>query len=255
MSMQLVDMIEKRRFVGREFLLLLWMESELHQGTLSTKEHGSFGLWLEKKLVLSAGPESTRITSPMPGVGRDAKEALLRGQLPESAGIRIAWKDDETSLSLEGEYFAVSGLKLKTVLPETNEGAGDLVDELLGKPKGKPKKKSKSDDEDDDTPFYERMTLTRELEGLLATLYRDFLELRLSPRWDGVVVPALSRWAIGKPVDVEAYQKARATKGPRAAQPAVASKKVEPPKGKAAAIVTKTKVAAKSKVAAKPKKR
>ena len=46
--MQLVDRIEKRRFVGREFLLWLWFESEVLEGTLSTKEHGSFGLWIER---------------------------------------------------------------------------------------------------------------------------------------------------------------------------------------------------------------
>ena len=41
--MQLVDRIEKRRFVGREFVLWLWFESELFDATLSTKEHGEFG--------------------------------------------------------------------------------------------------------------------------------------------------------------------------------------------------------------------
>lgn len=225
--MQLVDMIEKRRFVGREFLLYLWMESELFESTLSTREHGSFGLWIERKLVLSAGKESTRITSPMPGVGRDAKEALLRGQLPESAGIRIAWKDDETSLSLEGERFAIAGLKLKTLLPDAGEAfSGDLVDEMMGKKPGKPKKKES--DEDDDTPFYERMTLTRELETLLATLYRDFLALRLSSRWDGTVVPALQRWAIGKPVDVEAYRAARAPQKEAKPAPRKAEKEAKP---------------------------
>lgn len=216
MSMQLVDLIEKRRFVGREFLLLSWMESELFESTLSTHEHGSFGFWLEKKLTLSAGQESTKITSPMPGVGRDAKEALLRGQLPESAGIRIAWKGDETSLVLAGEQFAVRSLKLTTLLDATAELAtGDVLDEMMGHKKGKPPPKPKSDEEDDDTPFYERMRLTRELEALLATLYRDFLTLRLSSTWDGVIVPALTRWAIGKPVDVEAYQAARRKQLPK----------------------------------------
>jgi hypothetical protein len=51
--MQLVDRIEKRRFVGREFLLFLWFESEIFEATLQTRKHGSFGLWLERSLVLS----------------------------------------------------------------------------------------------------------------------------------------------------------------------------------------------------------
>jgi hypothetical protein len=219
MAMQRVDRIEKRRFVGRELLLLLWMESELFESTLSTDEHGTFGLWLEKKLVLSAGSESTRITAAMPGVGRDAKEALLRGQLPESMGIRIAWKDDETSLALSGEKLGITGLKLSALVEEPSENvAGDLVDELLGARKGKPKKKKAPVEETiDDSPFYDRMSQTAELEGLLAALYREFLTLRLSSKWDGVVVPAMTRWAMGKPVDVDAYRQGRrfAQRAPR----------------------------------------
>lgn len=213
--MQLVDRIEKRRFVGRELLLYVWMESELFDATLATKEHGSFGLWLEKKLVLSSGAESTRITAPMPGRGREAKEALLRGQLPEAAGLCIAWKDDETSLAIVGETFAIGGLKLRTLLDQGGGGGGgfshDLVDEMMGKRPGRPKRKApREEEEDDDTPFYERMTMTREVEDLLATLYRDFLGVRLSPRWAEVVVPTMRRWAAGQEVDAEAYRSARA---------------------------------------------
>lgn len=217
--MQLVDLIEKRRFVGRELLLLLWMESELFEGTLSTREHGSFGLWIEKKLVLSAADESTRITGALPGLGREAKEALLRGQLPESAGIRIAWKEDETSLVLTGESFAIRGLRLQTELGGAEEfvPGGDLVDELAGKRRGPAKRKKGGDDEHDDTPFYERMTMTRELEALLAGIYREFLELRLGRRWGAVVVPALQRWAEGERFDADVYRAARVGKAKKAA--------------------------------------
>jgi hypothetical protein len=209
--MQLADLIEKRRFVGREFLLLLWMESELFEGTLSTRDQGSFGLWIEKKLVISAEAESTNITAALPGLGRQAKEALLRGQLPESAGLRVAWKEDETSLVLAGETFAMRGLKLQTELGGEGEVAtGDLVDEIAGRTRGKPKKKASAEDEEqDDSAFYERMNMAREIEDLFTALYREFLELRLSRRWDTVVVPTLRRWAEGHHVDADAYRAAR----------------------------------------------
>lgn len=218
--MQLIDLVEKRRFVGRELLLWLWMESELSEATLSTSEHGSFGLWIEKKLVLSLGEESTRISAPMPGLGREAKEALQRGQLPEAAGIRIAWKDDETALAIDAESFAVRGLKLRTLLDkangdgETTTFGGDLVDEMSGKKPGRPKKKKVVDEErerelEEEAAFQERMTMTRELEDLLATLYRDFLALRLSKTWGAVIVPTMKRWAAGEHVDGDAYQKAK----------------------------------------------
>jgi hypothetical protein len=204
--MQLIDRIEKRRFVGREFLLFLWFESELFEATLSTPKHGPFGLWLERCLVLSEGRESTKITAPLPGVGREAKEALLRGQLPESAGIRIAWQDDETAFVLKAESLAVAGLKLKTVL-DKDDGPNELLEALTGQ--GTAGRKKKAEPEDDREQLFERMALTQELEELLESLYRDFLSIRLSARWALLVLPALRRWVVGEPVDADAYLAAR----------------------------------------------
>jgi hypothetical protein len=201
---QLVDRIEKRRFVGREFLLWLWFESEVFDATLSTREHGPFGLWLEKRLVLSEGKESTRITAPTPGSGREAKEALLRGQLPESAGIRIAWRDDETAFIYKAETLGVSGLKLQTILGGKEEEPNQLLEEMLGNKGKKPKARKEADDSHE--VFYERMQMTAEFEELMETLYRDFLALRLSEGWREVVTPLLRGWVLGVELDLGAYE-------------------------------------------------
>jgi hypothetical protein len=216
--MQLVDRIEKRRFVGREFLLWLWVESELFDATLATAEHGSFGLWLEKRLVLSSGKESTRITHPSPGRGREAKEALLVGQLPESAGIRIALAEEETSFVLRAEALGVSGLRLPALLGNDEE-ATTALEELQGK-RGKPKRKDKRDDEAYEA-FYERMRLTQSFEALLEALYRDFLAYRLSDRWKAVFVPTAKAWARGQEVDADQYRAARDGHGSRKRRAAV----------------------------------
>jgi hypothetical protein len=202
--MQLVDRIEKRRFVGREFLLWLWFESELLDATLSTRAHGPFGLWLEKRLTLSAGKQSTRITAVSPGLGREAKEALLAGQLPESAGIRITWRDDETGFLLKAEQLAIAGLKLHTVLEKEPEDKNDLVEQLKGNAKGR-KAKPKAADDAAYEEFFERMQLTQEFEALLEALYSDFIALRLSDLWSTEIVPRLRAWARGEQVDEAAY--------------------------------------------------
>jgi hypothetical protein len=206
---QLVDRIEKRRFVGREFLLWLWFESELFDATLSTREHGPFGLWLERRLVLSEGRESTRITAPMPGLGREAKEALLRGQLPESAGIRIAWRDDETSFVLKAETLGVSGLKLKTVLGKTDDQENDLVSEMMNGGRGKKPRARPSEADELHEAFYERMNMTAEFEALMETLYRDFLALRLSASWRETVFPLMRRWVDGQEFELASYEALR----------------------------------------------
>lgn len=202
--MQLVDRIEKRRFVGREFLLFLWFESEIFEATLQTPKHGSFGLWLERSLVLSEGKESTRIIAPLPGQGREAKEALLRGQLPQTAGVRVAIHDDETSFVLKADNLALASLKLRTALDKAEPNP--LLDELMGKPRGR---REAPQPRDDHEAFYERMALTQEFEELFETLYRDFLQLRLSARWAELVLPALRRWSVSESVDADAYLAAR----------------------------------------------
>jgi len=203
--MQLVDRIEKRRFVGREFLLWLWFESELFDATLQTRAHGSFGLWLEKRLQLSAGKESTRIASVSPGYTRQAKAALAAGQLPESAGIRIAWRDDETGFQFKAERLAVGGLKLRPPEPaEPNDAVAELT-RARHKPNKKGKGKGRERDDEAHEQFYERMQLTEEFEGLLEALYTDFTALRLSEDWNRVVVPLLRAWAHGEELDTAAY--------------------------------------------------
>ena len=62
--MDVFERIELRRFVGRELLLWLWFESEVFEATLSTKTHGSFGMWIEGRLVLSAGQEVPMVIEP-----------------------------------------------------------------------------------------------------------------------------------------------------------------------------------------------
>lgn len=211
--MQLVDRIEKRRFVGREFLLWLWFESELFDATLATKAHGSFGLWIERQIILTAGKESTRIKGAQPAASREAKESLMRGKLPESAGFHLVWHDQESNFTLKAERLAVAGLSLPTVLDASEEPAP----QLLAAPRAPRRKKRESAEREEaresDTQheaFYERMHLTHDFEGLLEALYRDFLTLRLGSAWDAHVVPAMRAWSSGdEALDVDAYRAAR----------------------------------------------
>lgn len=206
----LADRIELRRFVGRELLLWLWMESELFEATLSTSEHGSFGLWLEGRLVLDEGKESTTIKGTVPGLHREAKESLLRGKTPERAGLHLSFGDHECTLTLRGETLAFASL---TPPVKEKEGPSALA-VLADAPAPRKRKRADAaaaagDAGDSHDKFYERMGFAREVEDLVTTLYRDFLRLRLSPTWDKDVVPALERWVAGEDVDVDRYRRLR----------------------------------------------
>lgn len=201
----MADRIELRRFVGRELLLWLWMETELFEATLSTKEHGQFGLWLEGRLVLSEGQESTIIKGSAPGMNREAKEALLRGKMPERAGLHLSFGDHESTLTLRGETLAFAGL----VPPRKPKEEEPL---RLDAPKPVRRKKKREETAASDLAyeaFYERMHFARDVERLTTALYRDFLAVRLSPVWESHVVPALEAWVAGEDVDVDRYRRAR----------------------------------------------
>jgi hypothetical protein len=210
--MHLADRIEKRLFVGREFLLWLWFETELFEATLTTAEHGSFGLWVEKQFVVSETKnEVTRIKGSQPGTGREAKEALLRGKLPEVAGLHLTIRDQDASFVLKAESMAVASLRLPTVLGGAEEEPPAAL--LEGARRRGPRKRAAQRADEGDVQreaFEERMKLTREFESLLEALYRDFLTLRLGPAWKSAVVPAMRLWAAGEEdVDVKAYRRAR----------------------------------------------
>ncbi|HVH46816.1 MAG TPA: hypothetical protein VM925_30950 [Labilithrix sp.] len=200
----MADRIELRRFVGRELLLWLWLETELFEATLATKEHGSFGLWLEGRLVLNEGQESTIIKGSAPGMNREAKEALLRGKMPDRAGLHLSFGDHECTLTLRGETLAFAGL-----VPPRKQKEEEAPP--LDAPPARRKKKQSDAGANDlaHEAFYDRMHFARDVEGLTTALYRDFLAVRLSPAWDSHVVPALEKWVAGKEVDVERYRAAR----------------------------------------------
>jgi len=217
------ERVELRRFVGRELLLFLWFESEIFEATLSTREHGSFGLWLEGRLVLSAGHEVTSIKGSSPGSHREAKEALRRGKLPELAALHLSWGERDATFQLKAESLAIAGLKLPRprdeAAPESGEGKPRVTTARRprraapGDAAAAAKNRSVAEEADAvlaHEDFFERMRVTREIETVVEALYRDFLALRLGPAWDSTVAPALAAWVAGAPVDADGYAKSRA---------------------------------------------
>lgn len=175
----LAALVEMNRFVGREFLLWLWFESEINETNLSPTRADPIALWLEVELTLADDTEETRVRAGMPGATPEAKQALRQGKLPKATRLRAVLHDLEYSWKMKADDLAIATLKV----PAQLRAQDDKYEAL-----------------------YERMHLVENIEGELEALFRDFLALRLDAAWDRVVVRELKRWARGKPIDEKAYR-------------------------------------------------
>ena len=183
--MNLADLIEKKRFVGREFLVWLWFESEILEGRLSTRGGKSCELFLESKITLVQEKEKSQLDGAIPASSPEAHEALRQGKLPTKAKVRVTRGEFDYSFVYAADTMALSAVKLPAVVRE-----------------------------EADEQFYERMYLLEELELQFDALYAEFAALRISALWDSEVVPVMRAWVHGKDVDLAAYRRTRGRAAP-----------------------------------------
>jgi hypothetical protein len=176
--MNLADLIEKRRWVGREFLVWLWFESEIMEGRFDVAGFGPCEIFLEGALSLSQDKEQARLKGAAPSASAEAHEALRQGKLPAQARVRLERGELTYGFVFNAETLAISGVKIPKVVKE--EG---------------------------DEQFYERMFLVEDLEGMLAALYARFLGQRLTSAWDDAVLPLIRAWVAGEAVDPAVYRR------------------------------------------------
>ncbi len=183
--MDLYQLVESRRFLGREFLLWVWFESEVFDQSFSTLAQGDFALMLENQITLDSGKKSkerSRLTGTQPSHTPEAREALRQGKSPALWQGRLQRGEQDFSFVLDAETLSLKAVKLPALLKDVS-----------------------------DESFYERAALLEDLERALDALYADFLRLRTTPQWEQLQ-KALRSW-IDDPskVDVNAYRKARAS--------------------------------------------
>ncbi|AKT43716.1 hypothetical protein [Chondromyces crocatus] len=178
--MDLVDLIEKRRFLGREFLLWLWFQGDLRENRFDVEDFGPCDIQLEGQLTLTQEKEQSRLKGAIPSAAPEAREALRQGKLPTQARMRIERGELTFTFVLQSDSLALSGVRIPAQVKE-----------------------------EEDERFYERMYLVEELEAMLGALYSEFLAQRLSTSWEQTVAPAIRAWVRGETVDAAALTKLR----------------------------------------------
>ncbi|MBM4289643.1 MAG: hypothetical protein FJ135_16140 [Deltaproteobacteria bacterium] len=170
----LVELLFAYRFLGREFLTWLWFRSEdAEEGRIAIKGRDAVTLTVGDKMVLETGDGEHRETLMLQGTRSEHREArlgLLQGKLPEEMHLKLAQGEDEWQLSLKATTLEIKGLKRKN-----NPGPQE-------------------DEDDREAFFFDQMYQMEAVSSIIDGLFREFLEIRLSPAWDQEEMPRLHDW-------------------------------------------------------------
>jgi len=167
--MDLVDLIESKRFLGHEFLLWLWFETERSGGAFDLPDEGEIIVAFDDQLVLEAylaEAELSRLSGGAPTDSPEARSALRAGKRVSKAKLRLQRADREWVFTVDAADFGFSSVRVPAVLKEEGERLS------------------------------ERLALIDELSDLWQALFRRFLTIRLTDAWQ-TLRPSLLEWAQG----------------------------------------------------------
>ncbi len=144
--------------LGREFLTWLWYAAESNADVVDVDGVGFVRvLFAQRMLLTSLGPaqENSSIASDSPALTDEARAALKTGKKVAKATLLLDLDERHFEVTVDAATFALSGVKLPTVISDHEE-------ERLA----------------------ERLSLLDELESVLDGLYLQFARLRLDePAW------------------------------------------------------------------------
>ncbi len=178
--MDLVDIIQEKKFIGQEFLAWLWYKSEERGGNVDIPGIGDILVVFEKHMLLEygEGAESEKvICRGLLTELREARAGLALGKKPEQARIRLARGDYEFSVTLTAATMEFRSVKL----PKTVDGVdeGDDPDSIEGR-------------------ILERISLFEQLTELIRELFKMYIHIRASARWDEELLK-IRRWTNKSP--------------------------------------------------------
>ena len=163
--MDLVDLIQEKRFLGQEFLAWLWYKSEERGGPVDIPGTGDVLVVFEKHMLLEFGEGEANETVICRGLQTELKEArasLMMGKKPEQARIRLARGDYEFSVTMTAATMEFRNVRLPKTVDEGDER--DDAESMEGR-------------------ILERISLFEELGSLVNDLFRMFIKVRASDQW------------------------------------------------------------------------
>ncbi|MHB8811497.1 MAG: hypothetical protein ACYC9M_16035 [Desulfobulbaceae bacterium] len=163
--MDLVDLIQEKRFLGQEFLAWLWYKSEERSGAIDIPGTGDVLVVFEKHMLLEFGEGEANETVICRGLQTELKEAragLMQGKKPEQARLRLTRGEYEFGVTL-----TAATMEFRNVRLPKSVAAGDEGDEPEAR----------------EGQLLERIGLFEELSSLVNDLFRMYIQVRASDKW------------------------------------------------------------------------
>ncbi len=148
--------------LGQEFLTWLWFRSDTAPVFASPDKGPDFTVSMEQRIVVQGGEGDAKETASVSGIMSELREArlgLTTGKKVARALVRFTREPEEWQVTLKAQDFSLGSLKTPTV--DKNDA-----------------------DDDPDALFFEKIHLTEVCLGFFDALYTEFLDLRLSPKWE-----------------------------------------------------------------------
>ncbi len=165
--MDLVDLIEEKRFLGQEFLTWLWFKSEERGGTIFLPEAGEdIQLVFEKHMMLEYGEGENREKLICRGLMTELQEArtgLAMGKKLEQARMLLTRGEYEWNLSFKATLMEFRNVKPPKTMGSAEEG---------------------NDPEAVEGRLLEHLSLHEMVVRTVDQLFRMFLELRIGSGWE-----------------------------------------------------------------------
>lgn len=164
--MDLVELIEEKRFLGQDFLTWLWYKSEERGGSIALPSRGDVQVVFEKHMLLESGQgESSEklICSGLQTELQEARTGLQIGKKLEQARIQLVQDSYEYNFTLAAAMMEFRSVRLPKTAGTEEEGSNNP--------------------EETEGMILERIFLFEELVRIVNDLFRLFLSNRIGDGW------------------------------------------------------------------------
>ena len=155
----MIDTVTGKEFLSSELLMWLWFETD-RGGARFFIDESPVEVTFDDAMVLEASLAETEQSKPKGGAPSQSPEAYMArqfGKRVSRAKLMLVKGDREWVFTFTAQSFTKSGVKLPALTTR-----------------------------EEDSRLAERMMLIEELDATWAAIYKQFLEIRLTPGWEKV---------------------------------------------------------------------